>query len=800
MLTLEEIIAGLESFSKDEAGYAALKAALYVKNDEQNDEQNAEGKPVLFDALEAPDLLKKLENFYPKDESGRLAWYKVLQIQDWGEKTIWHYAVTRPQNSGILDTLFDLYLNDKNGRLALYETLKIIGNTDKEMTVWMLAAEAENYVFMEKLQNFCLEDTDDATNKALYESLNTLQYSLDNIWWWATRNSKFLTLLLKIYSGNDLGRVALGEALTALDNNNETVWHQAAPYPESLQLLLDNYLINDGRNTELFNILQIKSPFYGCNPGYTVWHYAVHYLDFEVGEQIKFMNGGRFVNTEGVEVLYTASECYKSVKILLNIYLARAEPEFEKLHNVLIMMNYDEWSVEWSVLSFAVEQDPVLLGVLLDAYPKNEDGYRALRALSDSNTFPIKKRKILEEAVDALLPVSKKQKRTEVNPPRNIEEITEESLSTILTSGPYAGVPIIFWLLFSDAGKEILMANLSKIASLINSKLINNKAIFYDIAAVPLACAMAKTLEGMALLSANNYSVASLITEDTLNWVIPEGDYKGSTLAFFLSMSRKGREILCAVLAMKITEKTVNQKVLAGVHRGRLLASKLMSVPDGLPLLAVNDYKLAGFVSKVAFNQLITFDEGPALPAPFILSLNLEGYALLKAKDCRLANLTSERIFNMVISEGRFQGFSVALMWSVTKMGREILTANQFRLLGLFSSIRLNQVISGGTYNGFSLVVLLSMSPEGRKLLGANEAALAKKIARETLYQVVPTGPMSGRTVISFFSDDMPDKTLLSVIKGIDSPSTTSLNLPFYRRSVSQNSSRTASPAKIKSP
>jgi hypothetical protein len=94
---------------------------------------------------------------------------------------------------------------------------------------------------------------------------------------------------------------------------------------------------------------------------------------------------------------------------------------------------------------------------------------------------------------------------------------------------------------------------------------------------------------------ANNYKLGLAITPETLNTVIQQGYYKGTSVALLLIHNsyygQNGRKLLSAdnnKLGLAITPATLNALTIDGES----VAFWLTSYPEGLAILIANDNQL----------------------------------------------------------------------------------------------------------------------------------------------------------------------------------------------------------------
>jgi hypothetical protein len=127
-----------------------------------------------------------------------------------------------------------------------------------------------------------------------------------------------------------------------------------------------------------------------------------------------------------------------------------------------------------------------------------------------------------------------------------------------------------------------------------------------------LAFTLGANVPGIRYLAANHYRLAGLISEATLNHLVPEGPLKGKSLALVLASNLEGIALLAADnhrLAGLISEATMNHVVQEGTHKGKSLALSLASRLEGIALLAANNYRLARLISEETLTQVV--QEGP---------------------------------------------------------------------------------------------------------------------------------------------------------------------------------------------
>ena len=125
--------------------------------------------------------------------------------------------------------------------------------------------------------------------------------------------------------------------------------------------------------------------------------------------------------------------------------------------------------------------------------------------------------------------------------------------------GAYTGQSVAFWLAATVEGRKILALNEARLAKLISENTLNHVITQGQPIGESVAFWLAATVEGQNILALHEGTLAKLISEDTLNHVIRQGQFAGASIAFALAATGEGQNILALHergLAKLISEDT----------------------------------------------------------------------------------------------------------------------------------------------------------------------------------------------------------------------------------------------------
>ena len=231
-----------------------------------------------------------------------------------------------------------------------------------------------------------------------------------------------------------------------------------------------------------------------------------------------------------------------------------------------------------------------------------------------------------------------------------------------------------------------------------------------------LALWLRSTPEGRAVvLSIEGYTLESPISAENLSHIFSDGLYKGESLLSLLSRTPEGCLILSAdnyALAELISEQAFNRPIL-----NESIALRLSKNKVGRKILCHNTCRLGKLLSVAVTNYIVTEGECKGEPVALWLSSSPEGLEILSANDFKVGDYISEEILNHIISDGPHKGKSVAFFLVIDQQGLAILSANNYALAKLISSKTLNSIIPYGPYKGISIVSWLSSTSAGKKVL-----------------------------------------------------------------------------------
>lgn len=130
----------------------------------------------------------------------------------------------------------------------------------------------------------------------------------------------------------------------------------------------------------------------------------------------------------------------------------------------------------------------------------------------------------------------------------------------------------------------------------------------------------------------HDYQFAAQITEETLNYIIEEGKYKGQSVAFWLARCAESQVFLsqrnCA-LGSKISSETLNHIIEEGECKGQSLAFWLSMGKEGQDLLAYADYALGSQITEATLNHIIPEGRGKGGSVALYLAGSIKGRYIL---------------------------------------------------------------------------------------------------------------------------------------------------------------------------
>jgi hypothetical protein len=326
--------------------------------------------------------------------------------------------------------------------------------------------------------------------------------------------------------------------------------------------------------------------------------------------------------------------------------------------------------------------------------------------------------------------------------------ISNETFNHIIECGDYAGQSMAF--VISNQDLSTLMEDDGRLLKMISKETLNHIVTSKDYKGWSLAFSLVPN-GGADLLQANDYHLASMITVDTLNYRIPDGEVdSGESLALHLASTEVGIEVLmhdnCRLLNM-ISEETLNHIIASKGYRGRSIAFALAR-GDGVDLLKANSYRLARMITSDTLNYRIPDGQGDCGESlAFHLASAEVGIEVLMHDNCRLLNMISEETLNHVITSKDYKGWSLAFALARDD-GVGLLQANDYHLASMITSDTLNHRIPDGEVDsGESLAFRLALTEDGRKILMHDNYRLLNMISEETLHHKISNGPYKGNSI-----------------------------------------------------
>jgi hypothetical protein len=354
--------------------------------------------------------------------------------------------------------------------------------------------------------------------------------------------------------------------------------------------------------------------------------------------------------------------------------------------------------------------------------------------------------------------------------------IEPATLNHIIQQGVYAGQSMAFWLSH--------MVEFGQVLNLLNEEALNAVFVYGDYGGKSLAFVLTK--DRGFLLNEDNYRLANLIHEDTLNNIISSkypqtGNIDTTSVAFELAQLNTGLKTLTANnyrLANLIHADTLNhiflvQELTKDTYYQSSIAFELSITEFGKKILAANNYRLANLIDEKTLNHIFFVKDSNKdayyqRSIAFELSKTKPGRKILAAKDYRLAHLINRDPANHMIAEAELIKKNVALgtttnhnlheTWKkhhaimIKKLIFTLAASNSGqKILYFFANLidkdTLNSTISEGPLAGQSLAFMLIPLENGRQILAANDYHLANLIDENDLNYVIPQGPCMGQSI-----------------------------------------------------
>jgi hypothetical protein len=343
--------------------------------------------------------------------------------------------------------------------------------------------------------------------------------------------------------------------------------------------------------------------------------------------------------------------------------------------------------------------------------------------------------------------------------------IEPATLNHIIQQGVYAGQSMAFWLSH--------MVEFGQVLNLLNEEALNAVFVYGDYGGKSLAFVLTK--DRGFLLNEDNYRLANLIHEDTLNNIISSkypqtGNIDTTSVAFELAQLNTGLKTLTANnyrLANLIHADTLNhiflvQELTKDTYYQSSIAFELSITEFGKKILAANNYRLANLIDEKTLNHIFFVKDSNKdayyqRSIAFELSKTKPGRKILAANNYRLANLIDEKTLNDIFlvkdpNKGAYYRSSIAFELSKDKIGQEILAANDYRLANLIDEKTLNHIFfvkdsNKDVYYQSSIAFELAKTEIGHKILAAKDYRLAHLINRDPANHMIAEAELIKKNV-----------------------------------------------------
>ena len=234
-----------------------------------------------------------------------------------------------------------------------------------------------------------------------------------------------------------------------------------------------------------------------------------------------------------------------------------------------------------------------------------------------------------------------------------------------------------------------------------------------------------------------HFRLTQLITAETLNYIIPHGEYIGQSFAFNLGSELRGHQILQANdnrLLFSINAEAMNFIIPEGEFAGQSLAYRFSVSLDGQLLLGLRDFYLASLIAPKTLNCV----DDRKYSVASNLSRNSEGQRVLMAHEHRLGQMiTADRLNAIYFQDEMNQGESIAFHLALSKESQPILAYNHYFLANLICEETLNMQ----NLRGYSLAYCLANHSLGLKILLAHHWRLVSQISLDVLhYKIIKAG------------------------------------------------------------